>query len=273
MVLKTRRWGDPHPHSVVCIHGVAQHGGVFEGLGQRLAECGHSVVAVDLRGHGDSGREPPWNVDTHVGDLLETLHAEGIERVSWVGHSFGGLVAATAAVNSPESTERIALLDPGIEVPPERALRGAEIERLDWSFATVDGAVNALLSNEAMVAPPHDVITAFVKEDVRKGPDGRFRFRFSPSAAVVAWSEVALPAPQIAQVPTLAVFAEVPLVDGASLKLRYREALGDLLSFVTVPNGHNLLWESPAETIEAVEEFLGPVSQLCKPPTPGPLSQ
>jgi hypothetical protein len=32
--------------------------------------------------------------------------------------------------------------------------------------------------------------------------------------------------------------------------------LGDLLTTVTVPNGHNVLWESPAETIEAIEQFL-----------------
>lgn len=273
MVLKTRRWGASGPHSVVCVHGVAQHGGVFERLGRQLADRGHSVVAVDLRGHGDSGREPPWNVDTHVGDLLETLHAEGIERASWIGHSFGGLIVATTAAHAPECTERIALLDPGIEVPPERALRSAEIERLDWSFATVDGAINALLSSDSMVAPPQETIAAFAKDDVRKGPDGRFRFRFSPGAAVVAWSEVALPAPPISHVPTLAVFAAVPLVDGAALKLRYKEALGDLLTMVEVPNGHNLLWESPAETIGAIEEFLGPSSQLRTPPMPGPLSQ
>ncbi|HEU4944976.1 MAG TPA: alpha/beta hydrolase [Solirubrobacterales bacterium] len=273
MVLKTRRWGEPGAHAVVCIHGVALHGGVFDGLGRQLAERGHSVVAVDLRGHGDSGREPPWNVDTHVADLLETLDELGVERASWVGHSFGGLLAATVATRAGERTERVALLDPGIEVPAARALRSAEMERLDWSFATVEGATNALLSNEAMVAPPHDVIADFVKDDVRKGPDGRFRFRFCPSAAVVAWSEVTLPAPPIASVPTLAVLAEVPLVDGAGLEARYREALGDLLTVVTVPNGHNLLWESPAETIAAIEEFLGPSSQLRTPPIPGPLSQ
>jgi hypothetical protein len=29
---------------------------------------------------------------------------------------------------------------------------------------------------------------------------------------------------------------------------------------VTVPNGHNVLWESPAETLSAVGRFLGSVT-------------
>jgi pimeloyl-ACP methyl ester carboxylesterase len=235
---------------------------VFEDAGQRLADRGHSVVAVDLRGHGDSGREPPWNTDTHVQDVLETLDAVGVERATWIGHSFGGLVAAALAAESAERTQGLALLDPGLEVPPDRALRSAEIERLDWSFATVDGAINALCSNESVVAAPREVVAAYVRDDVRKGPDGRFRFRFCPSAAVVAWNEVTLPAPPIAQVPTLAVRAGVPLFDGSAQERRYSEELGDLLTSVTVPNGHNVLWESPAETIGAIERFLGqPASQ------------
>ncbi|HET7574621.1 MAG TPA: hypothetical protein VFJ99_05850, partial [Solirubrobacterales bacterium] len=147
-------------------------------------------------------------------------------------------------------------LDPGIGVPPERALRSAEIDRLDWSFATVDGAINALMSSDAMVAPPRDVIAAYARDDVSKGPDGRFRFGFCPSAAVVAWSEVTLPAPPIAPIPTLLVRAEVSLVDHRAQVERYAEALGPLLTVVTVPNGHNMLWESPEETIGAIEGFL-----------------
>ena len=146
-------------------------------------------------------------------------------------------------------------------MPPERALRSAEIERLDWSFATVDGAVNALLSNEAIVASPREVVAAFVKDDVRKGPDGRFRFSFCPSTVVVAWSEMTLPPPPIARVPTLLVAAEKPLFDGSRQRRRYEEELGDLLTRVDVPNGHNVLWESPEETIEAVEQFLEPVDE------------
>lgn len=256
MLLKTRSWGESNACAVVCVHGVAQHGAVFEELGERLAAAGHSVLAVDLRGHGESGREPPWSIATHVGDLLETLEANGIERVSWVGHSFGGRVVAEAAAANAERTDRLVLLDPGLEVPIERALRGAEIDRLDWSFATIDGAVNALLSNDTVVAAPRETIAAYVREDVRKGPDGRFRFSHCPAAAVVAWSEMTLPLPDVPKVPTLAILAAVPLYDTQAQVARYKEALGDLLTVVPVPNGHNVLWESPAETIAAVERFL-----------------
>ncbi len=256
MLLNTRSWGQPAPSAVACVHGLAQHGGVFAELGERLAAAGHFVLAVDLRGHGESGREPPWNTDTHVADLLETLQARGVQRVSWVGHSFGGRLVAEAAAATEARTDRLALLDPGLEVPVERALRGAEIDRLDWSFATVDGAVNAMLSNDSIVAAPRQVVEAYVRADVRKGPDGRFRFSHCPAAAVVAWSEMTLPAPPIARVPTLAVVAAAPIYEPGGQTARYRAALGDLLTVAPVPNGHNVLWEAPRETIAAVESFL-----------------
>lgn len=257
MILHTHRWGLERPESVVCVHGVGQHGRIYTDLAERLVERGHSVVAVDLRGHGDSGREPPWNTETHVADLLETLDSLGVERASWVGHSFGGRLIAAAAASAPERTAALALLDPGLGVSPTLALQSAEIERLDWSFATVDGAVNALLSNGATVSAKREIVVAYAKDDLRKGPDGRYRFRASPGAAVVAWSEVTLPIPPIVEVPTLIAVAEASQLQAASQKPRYREALGDLLTEVTVPGGHNLLWESPEETMAAIEEFLG----------------
>lgn len=261
MVLRTRRWGPESADSVICIHGVSQHGGIFAGLGERLATAGYSVTAVDLRGHGDSGREPPWNVQTHVQDLLETVEDLGIESADWVGHSFGGRLAAELAAHVPQRTRRLALLDPGIAVPVERALQSAELERLDWSFATLDGAVNAILSNDTIVVSPREVVAAFVRDDVKQGPDGRLRFSFCPSAVVVAWSEMTLPPPPIARLPTLVLKAEVPLYDASAQLRRYEEDLGDLLTVVEAPGGHNVLWESPRETIGAVERFLGPATE------------
>jgi len=255
MLLNVRRWGPPQASGVVCIHGVTQHGGVFEALGRRLAEAGRAVVAVDLRGHGSSGHEPPWDVRTHARDVLEALEACGIRRAAWIGHSFGGRVAAALAAAEPERTDCLALLEPGLRVSPERALRGAELDRLDWSFETPEGAVNALLGSAGVVAASKEMVMAYVRGDVQRGADGRYRFSFCPSAVVTAWSEMTLPPPPIATVPTLLVQAEASVPD-PELEPRYRAQLGERLKVARVPNGHNVLWESPRETTEAIEGFL-----------------
>lgn len=259
MLLNTHRWGAADADCVVCVHGLTQHGGVFDALARRLTESGRAVVAVDLRGHGESGSEPPWNQETHLADLTETLDALGVERVTWIGHSFGGRLAAAAAARRGRRDEPLVMLEPGLQISPARALQSAEIERLDWSFATIEGATQAILSSPSIVAAPRDVVAAYVEDDVRKGLDGRYRFRFSPAAAVVAWSEMTLPPPPIAICPTLVVRASATEVDEA-LRILYEEALGPLFTMVEVPNGHNVLWESPGQTLEAIERFLEPAA-------------
>lgn len=249
-------WGFPGAPTVVCVHGVGQHGGIYAGLAEQLVESGFRVLALDLRGHGESGREPPWDAGTHAADVLETAAAAGVERAFWVGHSFGGLVLATLAARAPAVVEGLVLLDPGLEVDPGYALKSAEIERLDWAFATADGAVNALLSSRSTVAAPREVVAAYVEGDLQRGGDGRLRFRHSPAAAVVAWNEATLPAPPVARVPTLLVRPVTSGVYTGSQDARYRAELGSMLTLVAVPNGHNVLWESPVETAAAINGFL-----------------
>lgn len=255
-LLQTRRWGAGGASAVVCVHGIGQHGGIFERLGERLAEEDRQVVSVDLRGHGGSTREPPWNTDAHVGDLLETVDSLGISSAAWIGHSFGGRLVATLADRAPQRVERLALLDPGFGVPAAHALKSAEIDRLDWSFATVDGAVNALLSSDTVVAAPRETVTAFAADFLRRGSDGRLRLDYSPAAVVVAWSELTLPSPPIAQLPTLLVRPVTSAIHSRDEDRRYREALGSLLTMTAVPHGHNVLWESPLETGAAISAFL-----------------
>jgi lipase len=269
MQLHTTSWGATDGEPVVCVHGLTQHGGVFEGLGRRLGEERYRVVSLDLRGHGDSGREPPWNTDTHVADLLETAQALGIEGATWIGHSFGGRMAAALAARQGEQVHRLVLLDPGLELSPAYALKSAEMDRLDWSFASVDGAVNALLSSDRVAAAPEEVVAAYAERDLRRGGDGRLRFSFCPSAAVVAWSEMALPPPQIAPIPTLLVRPVTSTIHDRADDRRYREALGSLLTMAAVPNGHNVLWESPAQTEAAILDFLAKTASVGAKMGPG----
>jgi lipase len=256
MLLHSRRFGLPRPEAVVCLHGVGQHGGIFEPLAQRLAANDHFVAALDLRGHGESGREPPWHTESHVADVLATMEELGIERATLIGHSFGGRVAAALAATAEERVARLVLLDPGIAIPPELALKYIEIDRLDWSFTTVDGALNALLSSDRIVAAPRETVAEFVAGDVARGPDGRFRFGYTAGAAVVAWNEAAREPPPIARLPTLIVRPVASFIDGRAQDRRYRDELGSALVIKPVPNGHNVLWESAALTESAIEAFV-----------------
>jgi pimeloyl-ACP methyl ester carboxylesterase len=73
----------------------------------------HRVTAYDLRGHGYTGApETGYTSADHANDLFGLMDAIGAERASIVGHSFGGVIAAHAAVLAPERVESLVLSDP-----------------------------------------------------------------------------------------------------------------------------------------------------------------
>src|SRR3712207_2546966 len=142
--LNSHAWGDEPAPLVMCVHGVTGHGMRFRKLAEeRLVPAGFRVVSVDLRGHGRSGYEPPWNLEAHVEDLLETLaaHDHGDGVAVWIGHSFGGRLVMEVAAREPERLKRAVLLDPAIQLDPRMALDGAEECRLDQSFESPAHAI------------------------------------------------------------------------------------------------------------------------------------
>ena len=258
MLLHVHEWGDRAAPPLVCLHGVMGHGRRFRKLvEERLAERFH-VLAPDLRGHGRSRWEPPWDLVTHLGDVLETVEAAGVGRASWLGHSFGGRLVLELASLEPERIERAVLLDPAVQVTPREALEKAETERADRSFDTVDEAIRNRIETAPLHSTPREVLEEEMDEHLVRSPDGRLRYRYCQSAVVAAWSEMTTDPPPFeqARVPTLVVLGErSDLVTVEQLEA-WRGALGDLLEVATVPGGHILLWDAYEETVAAVTEFL-----------------
>ena len=248
MNLNVHEWGDPTGPAVVCLHGVTGHGARFGALARRLG--GSRVIGVDLRGHGRSGWEPPWNVEAYVSDLLDTADALGVERAAWVGHSFGGLLVAELAARAPGRVERAVLLDPALHVDPAVAAVQAEGARQDVSFGSADEAIEARLSGGTLFTTPRAVLEEEAGAHLERGEDGRLRWRYSPSAAIAAWSEMARPAPPLPSCPTLVVL-------GARSWIPVDVEPGERLEVVTVPGGHSVLWDDFDATADAIARFLG----------------
>lgn len=258
MRLHAHEWGDRGAAPVVCLHGVGGHGGRFRRLAERLA-ARHRIVSLDLRGHGRSGWEPPWSLETHVEDVLETLNALGVEQTVLVGHSFGGRVGMTLVAQAQDPFTDVVLLDPAIWVPPPIALARAEEWRADLSYAHPREAVEARLASPTVLQAPPELIEEEVAEHLQLYDDGRWRFRFCASAVVAAFGEMARvpPSPERLRARTLIVRGASSEVVPDDLVAWYRGGLGDLLEVVDVPGGHSPLWDAFDATADAVTRFLG----------------
>jgi lipase len=253
MRLHVYEWGDPSAPPLVCLHGVTSHGGRFVGLAERLSGQ-HRVIAPDLRGHGYSGYEPPWSIDAHLEDLLETIDAE---QAVWLGHSYGGRLVAELAAREPDRVERVILLDPALQVLPHVAFDQAENERKDASYVSVDEAVAVRYDTGRVLLADRAVVEAADGIHMERGPDGRLRYRYCKSAVVSAWSDMSTPPPDPARVATLIVLGEQSWLMLDEQVDAYVAALGELVEVVKVPGGHTVYWDAFDETVAALETFLG----------------
>lgn len=90
---------------LVLLHGWGMHGGVWEGVADKLAES-FRVHVVDLPGHGESAGIAPYSLER----VAEAVAAAVPQRAHWCGWSLGGLAALEAAGRFPEQVERLVLV-------------------------------------------------------------------------------------------------------------------------------------------------------------------
>jgi lipase len=233
MRLHVHEWGDAGAPPVVCVHGVSAHGRRFRKLAEeRLASSFH-VLAPDLRGHGLSEHDPPWDIATHVRDVEETLEELGVEAPAWVGHSFGGRLV------------------------PHVGYDFAQEAAQDHAFASVDEAIEARLTSGSFT--PREFLEEEAHEHLAPSPDGRLRWQCSRAAVATMYSELCREPPSssvLAEIPALLVHAsQFGLVRDEQLE-EYERALGDGLEVVAVPGGHIVYWDAYEQTADAVEKFL-----------------
>lgn len=115
---------------------------------QLTALAGARVVAVDLRGYGDSDK-PPRGYDgwTLAGDTAGLVRALGHKTATLVGHADGGLVCWATAVLHPRVVNAIAL----VSSPHPLALRTSTLTRRDQGRALLP----SMLSYQLPAWPEH----------------------------------------------------------------------------------------------------------------------
>ncbi len=100
-----RRVTDPLA-TVICVHGGLDRGGSFARVARRLES--YDVLTYDRRGYQGSRALSPLDLSHHVQDLLELAALERrANPVVVLGHSYGGVVALSAALSDANAIDLI----------------------------------------------------------------------------------------------------------------------------------------------------------------------
>ncbi|MGN0041611.1 alpha/beta fold hydrolase [Rhodococcus sp. (in: high G+C Gram-positive bacteria)] len=106
---ETAPTGRAHPVPVVLVHGLGGDGRTWARFSRILAKAGRRVVAVDLRGHGRSGRAQSYRFDDFAADVAGVCTHLGFDTIDLVGHSLGGHTGSLIAQRHPELIRRLVL--------------------------------------------------------------------------------------------------------------------------------------------------------------------
>ena len=122
--LHYHEWGDPTALPLVLLHGGAAQAHWWDHLAPALAEHSY-VVALDLRGHGDSSwvSPPAYEIEDYVGDVEAILAALHLVSPVLIGHSLGGFVALSYAARSAKALSGLIVVDIGFRLKSNRMMR------------------------------------------------------------------------------------------------------------------------------------------------------
>jgi pimeloyl-ACP methyl ester carboxylesterase len=253
-------WGGPGERPVLFLHGGGLTARTWDLV--CLALRGRfRCLALDLRGHGDSGWEPEadYRLEAYAEDVVAATAQLELDRPALVGMSLGGQTALLVA--AAERLRGLVLVDVG---PAPRTTGSRKIIRsLDEpvAFAGIDDAVR-----RAVVLNPRrkpEVLRESLKHNLREAPDGSLTWKYD-------WRAFAALTPEVIADRTDALWQAVPAVAAPTLIVRGAESdvftpelaeelrgrLGDAQVAVVERAGHTVQGDNPLGLKQALEPFL-----------------
>ena len=171
--------GRPH---LVLLHGLNGNAHAFDVVAPDLT-ASHHVIALDLRGHGDSQWGPPdgYTPPNYLGDIGAFLKLLSIEKAAFIGSSMGGAMAMIFATLAPNIIDRLVVNDIGGEIVIE-APDPAQPALTDRRFRTIADATRFYRESFHPVALlPVRVAEKLTADSVKIGEDGLLVWKTDPA--------------------------------------------------------------------------------------------
>lgn len=270
-------WGHDDPsleHTVLLIHGFLDFAWGWEEAVNAGLRGRYHVVALDLRGHGDTdpvGAGGYYHFFDYLADVDAVARHVARKRLSLVGHSMGGSVASYFTGAFPDRIHRLAVLE-GLG-PPAESLDGVPDRISRWlagwerarqqpprAMASLDEAAARLCKHDPRLDPT--LARRLAELGTTVDADGKRRFKHDPlhltsgpypfllGVAETLWRRITC--------PVLLVDAEQTEFKSFSEEHLRRATCFRDARRATIDNaGHMMQRHQPHELARQLVEFLG----------------
>jgi pimeloyl-ACP methyl ester carboxylesterase len=251
-------YGGSGPRSMVLLHGGGANAHWFDFIGPSFTPHGR-VLALDLRGHGDSTpAEPPvYTYEAYMQDLWAVFKAEQIAAPILMGHSMGGMLTVKYAGTWPQEVQALIVCDARPIYSPEVAdvLRQTG-HRQGREYATqADYIAHFHIRPDGLRAAP-EVHQYIAHHAGRQLPQGTWAHKIDRRVYAQRTAIDTLPFWRQVSCPVLFLRAEQSSRLPAAQLLLIKDACPQVEFVEVAKAGHHLILDQPAQTVTLVQEFL-----------------
>jgi len=174
-------WGTAGKPPLIMLHGISRVAHSFDHIAPQFTAAYH-VIAMDLRGHGDSGWSATGDylVEDHVKDLDGLINRLKLSNVVLLGNSTGGRVAQVYAGQHPDNVLKLVVEDVGPERPADVASAFAKrvaAEANGW--ASEEELIASLVASDKRTAPA--LQQNYAHFGTKRRADGRLVWKRDPN--------------------------------------------------------------------------------------------
>jgi esterase len=250
-------WGTAGRQPFIMLHGISRTSHSFDHVALHFNRDYH-VLAIDLRGHGDSSWHPDgaYLVDDYVKDLEAIVERLELRNVVITGNSTGGRVAQVYAGRHPQNVAALIVEDVGPERPNEIAdsfARRVAQETNGW--ASEEELLGTLVQGGGGGIAP-DLQRTHVRYATKRREDGRVVWKRDPNLVkgfvpTELWADVSR-----ITAPTLYLLGARSNIVPVETQEKLKRTLPRVKVTVMPGIGHYPHLEAPDDFIGAVRSFL-----------------
>jgi len=174
---------------VICIHGLTRNSADFEDVAPWIAAQGRRVIALDVRGRGNSQYDPKpdrYTTMVYANDVVKLALDLGIERAVFIGTSMGGLITMTLAVRKSSLIAAAVLNDVGPALSERGLSRIRNYTGKGEQFTSWKQAADYICSINTIAFPANTAQEweRWAHRAFREQDDGTLAMRYDPNIAV-----------------------------------------------------------------------------------------